>query len=288
MTTAIFGRPSDESLASFDRASCLWKRSQGSLFPEDSDGRYPILLVPGLMRSGSIYPLRTSGLPTGGGDCSLWPTPQCQDHRHSPANAENRKASGRQIHLAHAVHWPTPTVNGNYNRAGLSDRSGDGLATAVNKWPTPRASDSERGGRGELLHMAKGSETPRGPLPSDAPTSDADTNDPPMMTEADALFTFFGETTPSDATAELLWPTPQARDWKSGNVSANTQAKNSRPLSEAVWATPTSHPRTHTPRQVDHGAQLANQVGGTLNPTWVEWLMGFPLGWTDLEPSATP
>jgi DNA (cytosine-5)-methyltransferase 1 len=23
--------------------------------------------------------------------------------------------------------------------------------------------------------------------------------------------------------------------------------------------------------------------GGKLNPMWVEWLMGFPLGWTDLE-----
>jgi hypothetical protein len=22
---------------------------------------------------------------------------------------------------------------------------------------------------------------------------------------------------------------------------------------------------------------------GSLNPTWVEWLMGFPLGWTDLK-----
>jgi hypothetical protein len=22
---------------------------------------------------------------------------------------------------------------------------------------------------------------------------------------------------------------------------------------------------------------------GTLNPTWVEWLMGYPLGWTDLN-----
>jgi hypothetical protein len=25
-----------------------------------------------------------------------------------------------------------------------------------------------------------------------------------------------------------------------------------------------------------------------LNPTWVEWLMGFPLGWTDCEHLATP
>jgi DNA (cytosine-5)-methyltransferase 1 len=23
---------------------------------------------------------------------------------------------------------------------------------------------------------------------------------------------------------------------------------------------------------------------GQLNPTWVEWLMGWPLGWTDLKP----
>lgn len=26
---------------------------------------------------------------------------------------------------------------------------------------------------------------------------------------------------------------------------------------------------------------------GQLNPMWVEWLMGFPIGWTDCEPSAT-
>ena len=29
--------------------------------------------------------------------------------------------------------WPTPTVKGNYNRKGLSQTSGDGLATAVNR-----------------------------------------------------------------------------------------------------------------------------------------------------------
>ena len=27
--------------------------------------------------------------------------------------------------------------------------------------------------------------------------------------------------------------------------------------------------------------------GGALNPTWVEWLMGWPLGWTDLKPLET-
>lgn len=33
---------------------------------------------------------------------------------------------------------------------------------------------------------------------------------------------------------------------------------------------------------------MASGGGGQLNPTWVEWLMGFPLGWTDLNASETP
>ena len=33
---------------------------------------------------------------------------------------------------------------------------------------------------------------------------------------------------------------------------------------------------------------LNAEVGGRLNPKWVEWLMGYPEGWTDLEHSETP
>lgn len=42
------------------------------------------------------------------------------------------------------------------------------------------------------------------------------------------------------------------------------------------------------------GDGLATAVGGRLNPTWCEWFMGFPLGWTDVAwppaslPSVTP
>ena len=38
----------------------------------------------------------------------------------------------------------------------------------------------------------------------------------------------------------------------------------------------------------DLATAIARTNGGALNPTWVEWLMGFPLGWTDCAPSATP
>lgn len=36
-----------------------------------------------------------------------------------------------------------------------------------------------------------------------------------------------------------------------------------------------------------HGECLPQVIGGPLNPTWCEWFMGFPLGWTELQPSAT-
>ncbi|MFD3165493.1 hypothetical protein [Herpetosiphon sp. NSE202] len=39
--------------------------------------------------------------------------------------------------------FPTPTVNGNYNRRGVSATSGDGLATIVNQFPTPTAQDAK-------------------------------------------------------------------------------------------------------------------------------------------------
>jgi hypothetical protein len=61
-----------------------------------------------------------------------------------------------------------------------------------------------------------------------------------------------------EAVSARLWPTPTARDWRSG--ASNLHEKNSRPLNEGVH----------------------RETPGPLNPTWVEWLMGFPLGWTDL------
>ena len=32
----------------------------------------------------------------------------------------------------------------------------------------------------------------------------------------------------------------------------------------------------------------STEITGQLNPTWVEWLMGYPTGWTDLSNSETP
>ncbi len=64
----------------------------------------------------------------------------------------------------------------------------------------------------------------------------------------------------------------------------------------AMYPTPKSSPSgpdyARAGREDSGGDDLATSVArgtpGQLNPTWVEWLMGFPDGWTDLEPSGTP
>jgi DNA (cytosine-5)-methyltransferase 1 len=88
-------------------------------------------------------------------------------------------------------------------------------------FPTPRKTDAERGGRGDLLASIRGYPTQR-----------------------------------------AHWPTPKA------SASGPDYARASRPGAG--------------------GDDLATAValeerGGQLNPEWVEWLMGWPAGWTDLE-----
>lgn len=34
-------------------------------------------------------------------------------------------------------------------------------------------------------------------------------------------------------------------------------------------------------------AKMEGATDGALNPEWVEWLQGFPIGWTDLKPLET-
>lgn len=100
-----------------------------------------------------------------------------------------------------------------------------------------------------------------------------------------------------------MWPTPGAS--KAANETALTCSGDGRTKpnklgwavaeAERMWSTPRASANENrqtkpTPSQGlgKHGKSSAAEVGGQLNPTWVEWLMGFPLGWTDLEPSETP
>ena len=79
-----------------------------------------------------------------------------------------------------------------------------------------------------------------------------------------------------------MWPTPQARDHRSGQPSrlAQPQRHGCYTLNDgaAMWPPPTSSRRSGLQ---SHGE---NAVLGQLNPMWVEWLMGYETGWTELPP----
>jgi len=96
-----------------------------------------------------------------------------------------------------------------------------------------------------------------------------------------------------------MWPTPQAHDAVKGDpkrVGRFGTEHGGRNLNDevAMWPTPTSrdHKDTGDLLNVEENCLLGRAVKpsvatGSLNPTWVEWLMGFPNGWTDLDASET-
>jgi len=138
------------SLARFDPDTSSWKTVQHSLL-EDSESSSVIWPRSGMTANGQCWELPTLARRTSGTDSGLWQTPVADD----AVNRVNGKINsrGEPKLSAQVLRWPTPTVCGNYNRKGASATSGDGLATAVQKWPTPIARDSRsvRGGKGGEL-----------------------------------------------------------------------------------------------------------------------------------------
>jgi DNA (cytosine-5)-methyltransferase 1 len=94
------------------------------------------------------------------------------------------------------------------------------------------------------------------------------------------------------ATAVATWPTPTASDNRprgTQNSTARRMALGKQIGLEAMvkWTTPTAHNAIEAAYPSEYlrvTPTLAAQAGGALNPDWVEWLMGWPLGWTDLRP----
>ena len=83
------------------------------------------------------------------------------------------------------------------------------------------------------------------------------------------------------------WPTPISNDAKKGANCDPNNTQNGLAGAVQIWPTPTAHmaKETNAPSEaLRNEPSMASRVGGQLNPTWVEWLMGWPLGWTDLNP----
>ena len=142
---------------------------------------------------------------------------------------------------------PTPTVCGNNNRKGLSQKSGDGLATWAKRkmMPTPCASDATAGaviGENDVFVENK--------------------NGTLRKVNKNGVNGSLGL-----GRYVKMFPTPCSRDYKGGRKAET--------LSKAG--------RTETNSLPDY-VNAQNQATGQLNPQWVEWLMGWPQGWTESKP----
>jgi hypothetical protein len=177
--------------------------------------------------------------------------------------------------------WPTPTVSGNYNHAGSSEKAGDGLETAVKMWPTPKAQSS----REPAIHGEGG--------------MDLQTAVKMFPTPTVQDYKHRGPNSRQQGLAEaVLWPTPNSRDWKdTGSTQGNRHSPNLGTMVQK-YLTPRASDigkgeksETFVKRMGDRTdncfQSLPAQVGGQLNPDWVEALMGYPQGWTDIEREVT-
>lgn len=95
-----------------------------------------------------------------------------------------------------------------------------------------------------------------------------------------------------EALSARLFPTPTASPWRSGEASEETHEKNSRPLNEVVaklYPTPRADGRDNAGGANSRRSAKANGTyfGRTLNPGFVEWMMGFPPRWTELRTELT-
>jgi hypothetical protein len=95
------------------------------------------------------------------------------------------------------------------------------------------------------------------------------------------------------------WPTPDANCGARGTQELWTPKRKSgqpaqysinQAVRDKMFPTTTAHNSKECASPSEYNRDtpsLATHAGGKLNPMWVEWLMGWPLGHTDLKPLAT-
>ena len=123
-------------------------------------------------------------------------------------------------------------------------------------WPTIRSTDGDKGGRGDLIQAVRGNPNSHYRFWQTPVADDA-------VNRAKGKMNSRGE--PKLSAQVKLWGTPRASKGMQNKLRTVSPNHN-------------CHSRLE-----DQVAQLTGP-GGSLNPNWVEWLMNWPVGWTDLTP----
>jgi hypothetical protein len=238
-----------------------WMKAQGNLFHtlEQFSETYP---KQGMMQNGKLYLLPMSERVTSEKGCGLWRTPTAGDGYHGGPNSRDSNGS---LHLSAQV-WQTPTADDAVNRkiGKFNSRGEPKLSAQVKMWLTPTKEDCkmDKVSAKEFREFKE-----KGLCPP---------------TRSQRL-----------RSQVAMWPTPAAasaeqgmNEWDGRRGQTLIGAAKSQP-----WPTPTSQMGKHadpTLWEIEHqkgkGRHLHVEVGGQLNPDWVEWLLGWPIGWSSLEP----
>jgi hypothetical protein len=261
-----------ESSVKFDLERYLWKTAL-CLWEEDLPESSVILPKWGMMRSGVCWEQSTPVRLTRGIGSGLWGSPNATD-----ANP----VTGGNLYQTSSGTVRARNADGSTSQRGLIEQ-----VRAQEKWATPTTMDSlppksEKALLREATEVRPGRSKPgnlrdqvsnmkKWPTPRACMTGAATRerlNDKHLNLEK--------------AVAMTMWATPSAnKTTRSGelvNANGSPWDGQSKPHSK----------NTGQPVQTALTDQVARETtGGQLNPTWVEWLMGWPLGWTDLKPLAT-
>lgn len=185
-----------------------------------------------------------------------WPTPKALTGGANSCRTE-RGAGGADLQAA-VKNWPTPTVCGNNNQSGMSEKAGDGLQAAARKWPTP------------TTHP-------------DAPNNS-------LKREGGKIRARLNSQCLGDLARK--WPTPAARDYKGANSALHCQEVGTGQKHMGQLANFVCHAFPQDLTISTNGAESLPSGQSSpprfLNPAFVEWLMDFPIGWTDCDSVATP
>ena len=189
-----------------------------------------------------------------------------------------RITSGLPTSASESGSWRTPCATDGTN-GGPNARDSSGalhLTAQVNHWPTPRAGNpgSRPNGKGgkilaEEVAIAgglrnRGEEMWPTPRSCSAPAGLTRQDGKSRMDQPPNAVAYGGTKT------RQTWPTPGSGAVTGGPVGLAGGSGNRKKLYAMM------------------GEEQGRKMGsGQLNPPWVEWLMGWPIGWTDLKPLAT-
>ena len=217
-------------------------------------------------------------LRTLGNDSSLWPT-VTQD---AVSDRTVRYQQGGMPLSLLASAWPTPTVEGGRGidphliatkgTTEAGEKRTVSLASFARLWPTPVATNSKDAKRSPNAQGAASGSEAASMWMSPRVATGAYTRDRGRR----------GAERPSLEGQSQLWASPSSLDWK-GRGTTLIRPDGKHRLDQLDRQAEHFRPDQTTPSNGNESSKKTRR----LNPLFVEWLMGVPLGWTSCENLAT-